>query len=272
MQNTMQKPFRKHHFLAYILIISIFISVSFSALPSKDIQNVQAEESGINIVDRVSTSEFGVEGNDNSFYPSVSHDGRLIAFSSDATNLVEGDTNERMDIFVRNTETGEIKRISMGYDGSETTRDSGGSHISADGRYISFHSESSNLVVNDSGGGSDVFRYDLNTGEIILISVAMNGALRDGPSYHDRSDISSDGRFVTFYSGASNLVPGDTNFDCAWTQGHVSNQNCYDVFVRDTLLETTTRGVYCYKWLAGNWAIHLLFYLRRWEYHCLQGS
>jgi Tol biopolymer transport system component len=158
---------------------------------------------------RVSVASNGTQGNDESRWPSISADGRYVAFNSIASNLVPGDTNGYADIFVHDRQTGQIIRVSVASDGMQANERSGGASISADGRYVAFSSEASNLVPGDTNGWSDMFVHDRHTGQTSRVSLASDGTQGNigstGPS------ISADGRYVAFTSGANNLVPGDTN-------------------------------------------------------------
>lgn len=158
---------------------------------------------------RVSIATDGTEGNADSGYPSVSADGRFIAFESEASNLVSGDTNGRKDVFVHDRQTGVTNRVSVASDGKEGNSFSLGAFISADGRYIVFHSGATNLVANDTNHDTDVFVHDQQTGQTLRISLTFAGTEANGSSWD--ASISTDGRFVAFSSDASNLVSGDTN-------------------------------------------------------------
>ena len=175
---------------------------------------------------RVSVASDGTEANDYSSEPSISSDGRYVAFSSDATNLVAGDTNQRDDIFIHDTQTGTTTRVSVASDGTEGDGVSWTSSISSDGRYVAFDSRAKNLVAGDTNWKDDIFVHDTQTGTTTRVSVASDGTEADGNSYNP--SISSDGRYVAFISYATNLVAGDTNGD-------------WDVFVHDTQTGTTTR-------------------------------
>ncbi len=175
---------------------------------------------------RASLDSSGNEGNSNSYDPSISSDGRYVAFSSDASNLVTGDTNGRTDIFVHDFQTGETVRVSVDSSGNESNRKSEFPSISSNGRYVAFSSYANNLVTGDTNGVSDVFVHDLQTGETARVSVDSSG--NEGNSYSGSPSISSDGRYVAFSSYASNLVTGDTNGN-------------WDVFVHDLQTGETVR-------------------------------
>ena len=148
-------------------------------------------------------------GNGNSNEPAISADGRYVAFESRAGNLVQGDTNDKMDIFIYDRQTGETNIISKDSSGMLGNNDSRKPSISADGRYVAFQSEAGNLSPDDINGRSDVFVHDRQTGKTKIISKNSSGTLGNG--FSDKPAISADGRFVAFESEAGNLVPGDTN-------------------------------------------------------------
>lgn len=157
---------------------------------------------------RASVSSGGGQGNGASSRPAVSADGRYIAFSSDADNLVGGDTNGARDIFVHDRVANTTQRVSIRTGGEQANGPSFAPAISDDGRIVAFYSLASNLVSGDTNGRADVFAHDRQTGQTSLMSVVINGTA-NGDSRDP--DISGDGRYVVFASSASNLVGGDTN-------------------------------------------------------------
>ena len=161
------------------------------------------------ITTRVSVASDGTQGNGNSSNPSISSDGRYVAFHSGATSLVPGDTNGHSDVFVHDRQTGQTTRVSVASDGSQGNKGAGGQSISADGRYVAFHSTASNLVPGDTNSTGDVFAHDRETGQTTRVHVASDGTEANG--YSDETSISADGRYVIFASWASNLVSDDTN-------------------------------------------------------------
>jgi Tol biopolymer transport system component len=174
----------------------------------------------------VSVASNGAQGNRQSTAPSISADGRYVAFASLASNLVSGDTNNEPDIFVHDRETGQTNRVSVASDG---TQGNGGSYmpsISADGRYAAFKSSASNLVPGDTNGYEDIFVHDRETAQTERVSVASDGT--QGNHWSSYLVISADGRYVAFASLASNLVSGDTN-------------NELDIFVHDRETSQTKR-------------------------------
>ncbi len=158
---------------------------------------------------RVSVASDGTQGNDHSTRPAISHDGRWVVFQSAADNLVPGDTNGAIDVFVHDRLTGQTRRVSVDSQGQQANDKSIQAHISPDGSHVVFHSFASNLVAGDTNGQWDVFVYDLNTGIITLDSVRDDGV--QGNDWSEHATLSGDGRFVAYHSAADNLVPGDAN-------------------------------------------------------------
>jgi Tol biopolymer transport system component len=167
---------------------------------------------------RVSVNATGTEGNGSSVFPSISADGRYVAFYSFARNLVTPHTGSYYDIFVYDLQTNDIKLVSVNSTGVQGNDHSSKPSISADGRYVTFSSSASNLVTGDSNSKEDIFVYDRQTNAIQRVSVNSTGA--QGNDDSNMASISADGRYVAFRSGASNLVPGDTGA-------------FYDIFVYD---------------------------------------
>lgn len=158
---------------------------------------------------RVSVSSLGQQGNGSSEYPSISSDGRFISFASIADNLVSGDTNDINDVFVRDLKTGVTQRVSL--DSSENEGNDGSleTSISANGRFVAFKSDASNLVEEDNNGVTDIFVRDLTSGVTKRVSVDSLGT--EGNDTNQGAVISANGRYVAFQSFASNLVSGDDN-------------------------------------------------------------
>lgn len=182
---------------------------------------------------RVSIDSIGLQGNGASHNPSLSADKRYVAFRSAADNLVPGDANGTIDVFVRDRSMGLTTRVSVDSLDGEGNGDSDSPSISADGRFVAFWSRASNLVPGDANSATDVFVHDRWTGSTACVSVDSAGVLGNGdsggtPSEGEGLAISADGRYVAFKSLASDLVPGDTN---GWE----------DVFVHDRLTGQTAR-------------------------------
>lgn len=172
---------------------------------------------------RVSTAANGTQANGNSDYgATISGNGRYVAFVSTATNLVDSDTNGIADIFVKNLQTQAITRVSTSSAGGQANATSGGASLSADGRYVAFTSDASNLVAGDTNGIADVFIKDMQTGQITRVSTAADSSQAVSPNSYGSGGavLSADGTKVAFTSYANNLVTGDTNNDA-------------DVFVKD---------------------------------------
>ena len=159
----------------------------------------------------ISVSSTGEQGNAdsppaNEYLPlSVSADGRFVAFTSVATNLVPGDTNGVEDIFVRDRLLGVTERVSVGSGGEQANGPSACCTISGDGRFVAFASVASNLVPGDLNGSCGAFVHDRATGVTELVSVSTTGEQGNGISGPEV--ISADGRFVVFGSNATNLTP-----------------------------------------------------------------
>ncbi len=160
----------------------------------------------------------GTQGNAYSYGPAISADGRYVAFQSYASNLVSNDTNEQADVFVHDRVTGQTRLVSHALDGQVGNNASYNASISADGRYIAFASDSSNLVAGDTNSYVDTFLYDRVTEQMVRLSIAPDGTQGNGHTIE--VFISQNGRQVVFGSTASNFVNGDTNA-------------IYDMFVYD---------------------------------------
>ncbi|MBK8815692.1 MAG: PD40 domain-containing protein [Methylococcaceae bacterium] len=159
---------------------------------------------------RVSVDSNGGQGNRESYFPSISANGRWVAFFSGASNLVAGDTNGPFgDIFVHDRVTHETERVSVNSNGQQASFGSYEPSISADGRWVAFISADDNLVAGDTNGTYDVFVHDRLLKRTSLVSANSNGV--KGNSYSMGPRLSADGRWVTFWSNSDNLVNGDTN-------------------------------------------------------------
>src|SRR5262249_36011228 len=151
-------------------------------------------------------------------------DGRFVAFDSNATNFVAGDTNYGGDVFVRDRATGTTTCVSVDTNGIPANAPSLHPSMSADGRYVAFQSTATNLGAVVSGL-NDVFVRDLQT---LTTTKVSQGLLGPADNYCGTPSISDDGRFVTFAAWATNLVANDVAGYC-------------DVFLRDLVANTTTR-------------------------------
>ncbi len=188
----------------------------------------------------VSRHSSGPYGNDHSGHPSISDDGRFVAFESTASNLVSGDSNGAEDVFVHDLMTGRTTLVSRHSVGTYGNNDSRRPSISDDGRYVAFESLADNLVSGDTNGAKDTFVHDRlasTTGRTTLVSRHSVGTYGNNDS--SAPSISDDGRFVSFASQATNLVSGDTN-------------GTQDVFVHDRLASTTGRTTRVSRHSLGN--------------------
>ena len=183
---------------------------------------------GSGVTERVSVSSSEQQGTGGSNLPSLSSDGRFVAFASGVATLVAGDTNSYADVFVRDRLNGVTERVSLNSAGVQGDRSSRRPSISGNGRYVAFESEALNLAGNEgSSWGSDVFVRDRATGQTELISVGSSPTRSFEANYFP--EISADGRYVVFTSGVPDLVDGDSN-------------EFYDVFWRDRVTGTTERA------------------------------
>jgi len=200
----------------------VFQSTAANLVPGDTNQNndVFLRDRRTGRIELVSVNSAGVQGNGKnaSGKVSVSADGRFVAFDSFSTNLVPGDTNGLNDIFVRDRYARTTVRVNQPGTGGQANGNSFHAAISADGQWIAYESEASNLVPGDTNGVGDIFLHQIFTGFTTRASVAGYGIQADRASFGP--SISADGRFVAFNSHATNLAPGDVN-------------GAADVFLRD---------------------------------------
>jgi WD40 repeat protein len=186
--------------------------------------------------ERVSVDSSGAQGNGHSglYDPAhnaeigiaISGDASVVAFASEASNLVAGDTNGKRDVFVHDRGSGSTERVSVDSSGTEGDRNSIFPSSSDDGMWIAFESDADNLVAGDTNGFTDVFLRDRAAGTTERVSVDSSGNQANGGSYS--ASLSSDGQVIAFESSATNLVANDKN-------------NHYDIFVRDRSTGVTER-------------------------------
>jgi hypothetical protein len=169
---------------------------------------------------RVSVASDGTQADGPSERPRISADGRYVAFVSAASNLVPGDTNAMADVFVHDRDADAdglfdeasaraTFRVSVASDGQQANLASGQPDLSADGQWVAFVSEATNLVMDDTNLVADVFLHHWPSGQTRRVSVASDGTEADGPSW--APGVSRGARRVVFASAATNLVAGDGN-------------------------------------------------------------
>jgi len=214
------------------------VFVAFSSRSTDLVAGDTNGHSDIFVRDRAAgtTERVSVDSNEaeatggHSLYPSISADGRFVAFSSKATNLVSGDTNAGSDVFVRDRMLGTTERVSV--DSNEAQAGPGGdagenSAISADGRFVAFESYAEGLTPGDVAGNQDIFVRDRTAGTTEQVN--LTSADEPAPNgFHSLPAISADGNLVAFYSSSMGLVPEDTSFVA-------------DAYVRDRGAGTTER-------------------------------
>ncbi len=202
----------------------VFSSFASNLVPSdtNDNSDIFIKDLQTGAIERVSVATDGSEGDEGSFAPSISADGRFVAFESFASNFFSGDTPANSDIFVRDRQSHQTEHI-----GSGGAFDNGPC-LSGDGRYVAF-SSFGQLVV-----------YDRQTQQSTIASLAPDDAFGNGESGYP--SCSGDGRYIAFTSVATNLVAGDSN-------------GVRDVFVRDMRTATTTRVSVASDATEGNAAV-----------------
>jgi Tol biopolymer transport system component len=165
--------------------------------------------------------------------PAISADGRYVAFSSKAPNLVANDNNSAADVFFRDMVTRTTVLVSINSSGTGTANGaSAGPAISSDGRYVAFHSAATDLIAaGDADALSDVYVRDMLNGTTILASKAPGPLGAKGNGHSVNPDISADGRYVVFQSQATNLDGIDPFGD--------DNDTNADIYWRDTQAEDT---------------------------------
>ncbi len=184
----------------------------------------------------ISTALAGA-ANGSSSNPKISSDGTKVVFQSDASNLVDGDTNETSDIFVKDLVTGVVSLVSKSVNGLQGNGFSADAAISGDGNKVVFTSLANNLVPGDNNGAFDIFVKDLVSGEIVRVSKSANGIESNGGS--GDPSINFNGTKVVFSSSSSNLVTGDVN-------------GKQDVFLVDLALNSIRRLTISSNGIEGN--------------------
>ncbi|MFI0849696.1 RHS repeat-associated core domain-containing protein, partial [Mesorhizobium sp. IMUNJ 23232] len=178
------------------------------------------------LTQRISVSTAGLGGDAASYLSSVSYDASQVAFVSEATNLVAGDTNGFADIFLRDINLATTELISKGAGSAKANGDSTMPAISASGNLVAFVSSASNLVAGDTNGERDIFVRDRVAESTTLVTKGLGGSQANGDSWAPA--ITPDGRYIAYFSYASNLVAGDANGKA-------------DVFITDRVTGVTER-------------------------------
>lgn len=225
--------------------------VAFTSGATDLVPNDKNEQSDIFLKDTrtgaiqlVSVSSTGIQANRGAGSPSVSRDGRFVAFPSYSDNLVPDDTNAAIDVFVRDVRARKTERVSLASggvqgntNGASGVASTGNRHISADGRYVMISSTTSTFVPNDSNGTFDIFRWDRKTKRMQRVSLGSYGQQADSAT--SPGAISLDGRYVVIASSANNLASGDTGSNGSNTIYVGRQPGDEDVFIYDTKFFTT---------------------------------
>ncbi len=211
---------------------------NLTSFDSNGTADIFVKDLATNAVTLISKDANGQLGNGFSFTPVFSPDGTKVAFYSAASNLVSGDTNGVVDVFVKDLNTGAVTLVSKSASGQIGNLSSGSPVFSPDGTKIAFFSDASNLVSGDTNGMTDIFVKDLNTGAVTLVSQTASGTLGNGGSFGPA--FSPDGTKIAFYSSATNFVSGDTNGNA-------------DVFVKDLVTGAVTRVSQTTSGQVGNY-------------------
>jgi Tol biopolymer transport system component len=203
--------------------LAVFSSSSAKVVPGDSNRREDAfvRDRQLGTFERVSVGSHGEQGDGASAGTGVSGDGRFVVFHSAASGLVAGDTDGKVDVFLRDRGLRTTERISVATGGGQADGNSGrvfvastgqtitSGLVSDDGLTVVFDSAATNLVPGDRNHNRDVFLRDRKAGSTVRVSAARDGGDADGDSHV--TSLSPDGRFVLFDSDASNLVPGDTN-------------------------------------------------------------
>jgi hypothetical protein len=187
----------------------VFTSLATNLVPGATASFVQVylHDRATGTTERISEDAAGNPGDGNSSGPAVSADGRFVTFGTVAGNLI-GDGSHQGHVLVRDRATGTFERASVDSSGNPGNEFSSDPDISADGRFVAFHSIASNLVAGDTNNRRDIFVRDRQSGTTERVSVSSAGAEGNGES--TRAKIADGGSAIAFQSTADNLVPEDT--------------------------------------------------------------
>lgn len=222
----------------YAAISGDGLYISFTSAANTLVPGDTNGTSDIFVLDRVAgtTSRVmapgGFQVNDYCEESSLSSNGRFLAFTSDATNIVPGNTGTFRDVFRLDRLTGSFLRLNVDALGVEADDHCYELTISDSGRFVGWISPATNLVPGDTNGADDIFVRDCVAGSTVRASVSSSAAEGSGGIYAYGTFLSGDGRFVGFETELDNLVPGDTN-------------GSYDVFVRDLQSASAPVVAYC---------------------------
>ena len=216
--------------------------VAFDSTSSELVSNDQFGARDVFVRDRLTGETMrasvgiGDEANNDSTDAAISADGRFVAFTSSATNLISSDTNGVSDIFVHDRQTGKTVRASVATGGAEAHGSSFFPAISGNGRFVAFISSASDLVPGDTNGLDDAFVHDLVTRTTRRVSVRSDGAQTlTAHNFTGPPDLTYDGGRLVFTSSATDLVSGDTN-------GATSDIFLHDRLAKTTVLASVTAG------------------------------
>jgi hypothetical protein len=206
----------------------VFASAATNLVPedlneARDVFLYDALTDTLQLVSRKGSA--GAQGNRGSDAPTISKDGSLVTFTSDATNLVGNDSNNRWDVFLRNVSSGTTTRVSTDSNGKQSNGDSFEAVISPNGSAVAFSSTASNLVKSDRTRVRDVFVKVLGSGKTTVVSIRTDEA--HGSNDSSLEDVSNSGRYVLMQSYSA-LAKNDTN-------------NTGDIYLRDRTAGTTVR-------------------------------
>lgn len=188
------------------------VPMAATALPTL---NVFLRDCASNTTSLVSVNLMGTGGGDGNSVPfGISTNGQFVLFESTADNLVADDTNNAQDIFVRDVINGTTTLVSVNTNGLSGSSESRDPVMTPDGRYVAFTSAATDLVSGDTNGIPDVFVRDLQSNLTTLVSIGAMPTSGSSISPYigssETPEITPDGRYVAFYSTATNLVPGVT--------------------------------------------------------------
>jgi Tol biopolymer transport system component len=176
-------------------------------------------------------SQTAMQTDRGSYHPSIDAAGKVIVFESDATSLVENDSNAVSDIFIKDLTTGQLQRITSPT-GEQANSAAYYPTISATGRYVAFTTAATNLVSGNANALFDILKYDRQTQQLARVNVSVNGEQGNFQSLKLPMSLSWNGDYAVFTSNATNVVYGDNNLS-------------FDVFVYQAV--TPVRAAFSFK-------------------------